>query len=75
MPLAYIENADSICILCMGSVENGIKTIYALNHLTILVLNFVIEHNRCTLVQSLQQLLFASSTTAQPILTPRVLHS
>lgn len=27
----------------------------------------------CTLVQSLQQLLFASSTTAQPILTPRVL--
>ncbi|KAJ6674370.1 HAUS AUGMIN-LIKE COMPLEX SUBUNIT 3 [Salix viminalis] len=27
----------------------------------------------CTLIQSLQQLLFASSTTAQPILTPRVL--
>lgn len=27
---------------------------------------------RCTLIQSLQQLLFASSTTAQPILTPRV---
>nr|XP_027113858.1 AUGMIN subunit 3-like isoform X2 [Coffea arabica] len=27
----------------------------------------------CTLVQSLQQLLFASSTTAQPILTPRTL--
>ncbi|TYH10571.1 hypothetical protein ES288_A07G187600v1 [Gossypium darwinii] len=27
----------------------------------------------CTLIQSLQQLLFASSTTAQPILTPRPL--
>ncbi|KAJ6724028.1 HAUS AUGMIN-LIKE COMPLEX SUBUNIT 3 [Salix koriyanagi] len=27
----------------------------------------------CTLIQSLQQLLFASSTTAQPILTPRTL--
>lgn len=27
----------------------------------------------CTLIQSLQQLLFASSTTAQPILTPRAL--
>lgn len=27
----------------------------------------------CTLIQSLQQLLFASSTTAQPILTPRLL--
>ena len=27
---------------------------------------------RCILIQSLQQLLFASSTTAQPILTPRV---
>lgn len=27
----------------------------------------------CTLIQSLQQLLFASSTTAQPILTPRSL--
>lgn len=27
---------------------------------------------RCSLIQSLQQLLFASSTTAQPILTPRV---
>lgn len=27
----------------------------------------------CTLIQSLQQLLFASSTTAQPVLTPRVL--
>lgn len=27
---------------------------------------------RCTLIQSLQQLLFASSTTAQPVLTPRV---
>ncbi|GLU08040.1 hypothetical protein SLE2022_249690 [Rubroshorea leprosula] len=36
------------------------------------------ERNRCinelcTLIQSLQQLLFASSTTAQPILTPRPL--
>ncbi|CAN1141079.1 AUGMIN subunit 3 [Linum perenne] len=27
----------------------------------------------CTLIQSMQQLLFASSTTAQPILTPRAL--
>ncbi|KAK4749061.1 hypothetical protein SAY87_026510 [Trapa incisa] len=27
----------------------------------------------CTLIQSLQQLLFASSTTAQPLLTPRTL--
>ncbi|PKI43619.1 hypothetical protein CRG98_035995 [Punica granatum] len=27
----------------------------------------------CTLIQSLQQLLFASSTTAQPLLTPRPL--
>uniref|UniRef100_A0A7N0ZYF0 Uncharacterized protein n=1 Tax=Kalanchoe fedtschenkoi TaxID=63787 RepID=A0A7N0ZYF0_KALFE len=27
----------------------------------------------CTLIQNLQQLLFASSTTAQPILTPRAL--
>ncbi|KAL8213967.1 hypothetical protein R6Q57_003416 [Mikania cordata] len=27
----------------------------------------------CTFIQSLQQLLFASSTTAQPILTPRIL--
>ncbi|MFS7905262.1 putative HAUS augmin-like complex subunit 3 [Helianthus anomalus] len=27
----------------------------------------------CTIIQSLQQLLFASSTTAQPILTPRTL--
>jgi HAUS augmin-like complex subunit 3 len=27
----------------------------------------------CTLIQSLQQLLFASSTTAQPVLTPRTL--
>ncbi|CAI9107298.1 OLC1v1006623C1 [Oldenlandia corymbosa var. corymbosa] len=37
-----------------------------------------VDRNRCinelcTLVQSLQQLLFASSTTAQPILTPRTL--
>ncbi|KAK7250674.1 hypothetical protein RIF29_33249 [Crotalaria pallida] len=31
------------------------------------------DRNRCTLIQSLQQLLFASSTTAQPILTPRPL--
>ncbi|RDX89136.1 AUGMIN subunit 3 [Mucuna pruriens] len=31
------------------------------------------DRNRCNLIQSLQQLLFASSTTAQPILTPRPL--
>ncbi|KAK3001866.1 hypothetical protein RJ639_022135 [Escallonia herrerae] len=31
------------------------------------------KFGRCTLIQSLQQLLFASSTTAQPILTPRTL--
>ncbi|KAB2636636.1 hypothetical protein D8674_027170 [Pyrus ussuriensis x Pyrus communis] len=32
-----------------------------------------IVNGLCTLIQSLQQLLFASSTTAQPILTPRPL--
>ncbi|KAB1224147.1 HAUS augmin-like complex subunit 3 [Morella rubra] len=30
-------------------------------------------NDMCSLIQSLQQLLFASSTTAQPILTPRIL--
>ncbi|CAH9074239.1 unnamed protein product [Cuscuta epithymum] len=50
----------------------------------LLTLQYDLEHNlpedrykciskMCTLVQSLQQLLFASSTTAQPILTPRTL--
>lgn len=41
---------------------HGVKTSYT----------FLTSYIRCTLLQSLQQLLFASSTTAQPILTPQV---
>nr|KAJ0212012.1 hypothetical protein LSAT_V11C400157390 [Lactuca sativa] len=33
------------------------------------------SNDKCTLIQSLQQLLFASSTIAQPILTPQVCNS
>lgn len=57
------------CLLCFTNRSDAVSDAMHKQHLTDI---FLLMYLRCTLVQNLQQLLFASSTTAQPILTPWV---